>query len=246
MTVISYTCWEIYTGRVPSTDRPCGIYVYLEKYLDFCHGFASCIHWQSHSSGKDLCWQRKLGHSDTTPLGMPENLQNCWRILAACNLEGTPYTWGCVFKCRLYPDHLSQHGATSHAPVSSTWLGLVRPLSTGKQKDLALSIKKYFTWQNSTVETLWTILYPKRWLENLSRPLLWQDTCFLLQPVPTLRPIDNILEANQNRLTFLKAWAKKVTFSSGIWRHISIGFKAAISTGPSKWPDTCVPKTWEL
>lgn len=98
VTIISYTCWEIYTGRVPSTDRLCGIYAYLEKYLDFCHGFAICIHWHSYSSGKDLCWQCKLGHSDIGPLGMLENLQNCWRISASCNLEGIPHHVGLCFQ----------------------------------------------------------------------------------------------------------------------------------------------------
>lgn len=91
VTVISYTCWEIYTGRVPSTCRRCGIYVYLEKYLDFCHGFAICIHWQSYSSGKDLCWQCKLGQSDICPLGMPENPRTCWKLCASCSQEGIPY-----------------------------------------------------------------------------------------------------------------------------------------------------------
>lgn len=87
VTIISYTCWEIYMGRLPSTDRLCGIYVCLEKYLDFCHGFAICIRWQLYSSGKDLCWQCKLGHSDIGPLGMLENLQNCWRMTTSCNLD---------------------------------------------------------------------------------------------------------------------------------------------------------------
>lgn len=86
----------------------------------------------------------------------------------------------------------------------------------------------------------------ERWLETVTRPLLWQHTCFVLQPVSASRPIDNILEANQTRVTFLKAWSKEVTLSSGIWHHISVGCKAAISTGPSERPATCVPKTQEL
>lgn len=69
---------------------------------------------------------------------------------------------------------------------------------------------------------------------------------FLLQPVPTLKPTDNILGANQIDL-ILKAWSKEFTFSSGIGWHVSIGFKAAISTGSSEYPGTCVlKKTWEL
>lgn len=139
VTVISYT-WEIYRGNAPSTDKPCGIYVYLEKYLDFCHGFAICIPWQSHSLGKELCWQCKLGQSDIGPLGMLENLQNCWRINASCNLGRMPHYLGLCFHMITCPDPFSQPHPTSSNPVPSTWAALVRPLPTGKLKDFTLSI----------------------------------------------------------------------------------------------------------
>lgn len=38
---------------------------------------------------------------------------------------------------QIMTNHLSQHRATLHGPVSSTWAGFVRPLSTGKLTDFA-------------------------------------------------------------------------------------------------------------